>query len=78
MALINTNYALEAKLDPAKDALFIESGQNSPYANFIAARKDNAASPAVKKLVRVDAVLLVDRLTVQQFPLSVVLSAVCN
>lgn len=51
LALINTNYALEAKLDPAKDALFIESGQKSPYANFIAARKDNANAPAVKKLV---------------------------
>ena len=51
LALINTNYALEAKLDPAKDALFIESGQKSPYANFIAARKDNVNTPAVKKLV---------------------------
>jgi len=51
LALINTNYALEAKLDPGKDALFIESGQKSPYANFIASRKDNANSPAVAKLV---------------------------
>lgn len=51
LALINTNYALEAKLDPGKDALFIESGQKSPYANFIASRKDNASSPAVTKLV---------------------------
>ena len=51
LALINTNYALEAKLDPGKDALFIEDGRNSPYANFIAARKDNAQSPAIAKLV---------------------------
>ena len=51
LALINTNYALEAKLDPAKDALFIESGQKSPYANFIAARKDNVNAPAIQKLV---------------------------
>jgi len=51
LALINTNYALQARLDPAKDAIFIEGGQNSPYANFIAARSDNMNAPAVKKLV---------------------------
>jgi D-methionine transport system substrate-binding protein len=50
LALINTNYALEAKLVPTKDALFIE-GADSPYANFVAARPDNANSPAIKKLV---------------------------
>ena len=51
LALINTNYALEAKLNPAKDALFLESGLNSAYANFIAARANNADSPAIRKLV---------------------------
>ncbi|MBK1715616.1 MetQ/NlpA family ABC transporter substrate-binding protein [Rubrivivax gelatinosus] len=50
LALINTNYALEAKLVPTKDALFIE-GADSPYANFVAARPDNANSPAIKKLI---------------------------
>jgi D-methionine transport system substrate-binding protein len=50
MALINTNYALAAGLNPLKDALFIESG-DSPYANLIVTRPDNAQSPAVKKLV---------------------------
>ena len=38
LALINTNYAIEAKLNPTKDSLFLESG-SSYYANFIAARK---------------------------------------
>jgi D-methionine transport system substrate-binding protein len=52
LALINTNYALEAKLDPGRDALFIEDGRHSPYANFIAARKDNLQSPAIAKLVK--------------------------
>ena len=33
MALINTNYALEAKLNPTKDALAIE-GSDSPYVNI--------------------------------------------
>jgi D-methionine transport system substrate-binding protein len=50
LALINTNYALAAGLNPLRDALFIESG-DSPYANLIVTRSDNAQSPAVKKLV---------------------------
>jgi D-methionine transport system substrate-binding protein len=50
MALINTNYALEAKLDPAKDALFIE-GSDSPYVNILVARPDDKDSEAMKKLV---------------------------
>ena len=50
LALINTNYALEAKLVPTRDALLIE-GADSPYANFIAVRPDNAQSAAVRKLI---------------------------
>ena len=50
LALINTNYALEAGLVPTKDALFIE-GADSPYANLVAARDDNKDAPAIKKLV---------------------------
>lgn len=50
VALINTNYALAAGLDPKKDALFIE-GADSPYANLVAARPDNVNSPAIRELV---------------------------
>lgn len=50
LALINTNYALEAKLDPSKDALVIE-GNDSPYVNILVARPDNKDSDAMKKLV---------------------------
>ncbi|KPX05732.1 Lipoprotein, NLPA family [Pseudomonas syringae pv. cunninghamiae] len=50
LALINTNYALEAKLNPKKDALIIE-GADSPYANILVARPDNKDSDAMKKLV---------------------------
>jgi len=50
LALINTNYALEAKLDPAKDALIIE-GSDSPYVNILVAREDDKDSDAMKKLV---------------------------
>jgi len=49
LALINTNYALEAKLNPGKDALAIE-GAESPYANWLVTRDDNQNAPAVKKL----------------------------
>jgi D-methionine transport system substrate-binding protein len=50
LALINTNYALAAGLQPTRDALFIE-GADSPYANLVAARADNVNSPALRKLV---------------------------
>ncbi|MFJ4144877.1 MetQ/NlpA family ABC transporter substrate-binding protein [Pseudomonas sp. NPDC089734] len=50
LALINTNYALGAKLDPTKDALVIE-GAESPYANILVARPDNKDSDALKKLI---------------------------
>ncbi|HBM08316.1 methionine ABC transporter substrate-binding protein [Pseudomonas sp. Choline-3u-10] len=50
LALINTNYALEAKLNPTEDALFIE-GNDSPYVNILVARPDNKDSAAMQKLI---------------------------
>jgi len=50
LALINTNYALGAKLDPTKDALIIE-GAESPYANILVTTQANKDSDAIKKLV---------------------------
>ncbi|MDG9885281.1 MULTISPECIES: MetQ/NlpA family ABC transporter substrate-binding protein [Pseudomonas] len=50
LALINTNYALEAKLNPEKDALVIE-GADSPYVNILVARPNDKDSDAIKKLV---------------------------
>lgn len=50
LALINTNYALEARLNPAKDALAIE-GSESPYVNILVTREDNRNAAAVVKLV---------------------------
>ena len=49
--MINTNYALEAGLNPAKDALVIE-GSDSPYVNFLVARPDNKDSEAIQKLAK--------------------------
>ena len=51
LALINTNYALEAGLNPAEDALVIE-GSESPYVNILVSREDNKDSPALQKLVK--------------------------
>ncbi|GGL41705.1 MetQ/NlpA family ABC transporter substrate-binding protein [Sporolactobacillus putidus] len=49
---INTNYALQANLNPKKDALILE-GSQSPYANIIAVRKGDENKKAVKELVKV-------------------------
>ncbi|QGZ29268.1 MetQ/NlpA family ABC transporter substrate-binding protein [Stutzerimonas stutzeri] len=51
LALINTNYALEAKLNPTEDALYIE-GSDSPYVNILVARPDNKDSDAMQKLAQ--------------------------
>ena len=51
LALINTNYALEAKLNPTEDALVIE-GNDSPYVNILVARPDNKDSAAMQKLIQ--------------------------
>jgi len=49
LALINTNYALDAKLDPTKDALVIEDSK-SPYVNYLVARPDNQNAAGVRAL----------------------------
>lgn len=58
LALINTNYALEAGLNPTADALFIE-GEDSPYANLVAttaAKKDDARVQKLVKALQTDEV----------------------
>ncbi|WP_279009922.1 MetQ/NlpA family ABC transporter substrate-binding protein [Synergistes jonesii] len=50
-AVINTNFAVEAGLIPAKDAIIIE-GKDSPYANVVAVRAEEKDSPAIKALVK--------------------------
>lgn len=53
MAVINGNYALQADLNPAKDALVLEK-ENSPmetFANVLAARKGDQDSEKLKALV---------------------------
>jgi len=50
-AVINTNYALEAKLSPTKDALALED-KDSPYVNILVSREDNKNSDAIQKLAK--------------------------
>lgn len=44
LAVINCNFALEAGLSPAKDAVAIEEAKNNPYANILARRADLSGS----------------------------------
>ena len=50
LAAINTNFALNAGLNPGKDALFIESN-DSPYVNVVTVLKGNENDPRIKKLM---------------------------
>ena len=51
-AVINTNWALQAELNPTKDAIAIEDG-NSPYANILAVKKKNKDLEKIKVLSEV-------------------------
>jgi D-methionine transport system substrate-binding protein len=50
LALINTNYALDAGLNPMRDALAIEDDK-SPYVNFVVGKPGAEKDPRVQKLV---------------------------
>ncbi|ACZ78131.1 MULTISPECIES: MetQ/NlpA family lipoprotein [Dickeya] len=51
LAIINTTYASQINLTPAKDGLFVED-KNSPYVNLLVAREDNKDAENVKKFVK--------------------------
>jgi D-methionine transport system substrate-binding protein len=50
-AVINGNYAIEAGLTPAEDALVAESATENPYANLLVARADAEDDPRLQQLV---------------------------
>lgn len=52
LAVINGNYALEAGLSPAKDALGLESAANNPYANLLVTTPALANDPRIKTLAK--------------------------
>ncbi|MEU4609635.1 MULTISPECIES: MetQ/NlpA family ABC transporter substrate-binding protein [Streptomyces] len=51
-AVINNNYAQDAGLSPAEDAILLESAKNNPYANLLAVKKGNEDDPRVEKLAK--------------------------
>ncbi len=50
ISIINTNFAMNADLNPMKDALFIED-KTSPYVNIIAVRDGDENRDDIKKLL---------------------------
>ncbi|WP_293735861.1 MetQ/NlpA family ABC transporter substrate-binding protein [uncultured Phascolarctobacterium sp.] len=51
LSVINSNFAMEAKLNPVKDSLFTEP-KESPYANIVAVRKGDESRPEIQKLMK--------------------------
>lgn len=52
LVVINTNFAIQAGLDPQTDALFIEE-DDSPYVNVIAVREEDKDNEVLNRLVEV-------------------------
>ncbi len=52
ISIINTNFALNADLNPMKDALFIED-KDSPYVNIVAVREDESRDEINKLLTAI-------------------------
>ncbi|WP_026910454.1 MetQ/NlpA family ABC transporter substrate-binding protein [Patulibacter minatonensis] len=50
LSVINGNYAIEAKLTPAKDALVLEKADGNPNANLVVVKDENRNDPRVVKL----------------------------
>ncbi|PJI07335.1 MULTISPECIES: MetQ/NlpA family ABC transporter substrate-binding protein [Clostridium] len=48
-AVINSNYAIQANLNPTKDAIVSEA-KDAPYANILAVRKQDKNKPYIKAL----------------------------
>ena len=54
LAVINSNFALNANLNPLNDALIIENAQNNPYSNILAVRagdENTAKTTALKNAI---------------------------
>lgn len=52
LSIINGNYALEANLVPANDALALEKAKDNPYANVLVVKKELKDDPRVEKLAK--------------------------
>ena len=52
LSVINGNYALEAGLVPANDALVLEQAEGNPYANVLVVKETKKDDPKVKALAK--------------------------
>ncbi|MDZ5783569.1 MetQ/NlpA family ABC transporter substrate-binding protein [Marinococcus luteus] len=50
---INSNYAIDADLNPQEDAIALESPEDNPYVNVIAAREEDENNETIQTLVDV-------------------------
>lgn len=50
-AVINSNYAMDAGLNPVKDSLIQESAENNPYVNIVVVKAGNENTPKTKALI---------------------------
>ena len=50
-AVINSNYALDAGINPISDSLAIEEADGNPYSNILAVKSGNENTPAIRALV---------------------------
>ena len=51
MAVINSNYALEAQLNPVEDSIFMEP-KDSPFANVLVVRPEDKDKEVIQKLTK--------------------------
>ncbi len=53
LVIINSNYAMEAGINPIKDSIAIEKAEGNPYVNIIAVRSGDENKEEIKALVEV-------------------------
>jgi len=53
LVIINSNYAMEAGINPMDDSIAIEDAENNPYVNIIAVRSGDENKEEIKTLVEV-------------------------
>jgi D-methionine transport system substrate-binding protein len=51
ICVINSNYALEANLNPVQDSIFMEP-KDSPFANVLVVRPEDENKESIQKLVK--------------------------
>lgn len=51
--IINSNFAIEQKLNPKKDSIAVESAKDNPYANLIAVKEGHQDDKKIKALIEV-------------------------